>query len=64
MHSSNGADIDAEFEKAKEAFRTEFSSFEQDKEYEFTPWHHNLRLLWVYLYNDATPSGSHFTRNC
>ena len=43
--------ITPEFAEIKRCFASTFSAFNEGDDYEFTPWHSNLRMLWVYLYS-------------
>ena len=44
--------LDREFEQLKTRFNQSYPALEQDEDFEFTDWHSNLRMLWVYLYSD------------
>src|SRR6188474_1623023 len=43
--------IGDEWREIQEAFRSEFRAIPEGG-YEFPDWHHNIRMLWVYLYSD------------
>ena len=44
--------IDNEFRAVKSQFIAKFPALNLDDDFEFTDWHHNIRMLWVYLYSD------------
>ena len=44
--------LDREFSEIKTRFRDAYPTLKEGDDYEFTDWHNNLRMLWVYLYSD------------
>ena len=52
IHSGKEEELDKEYEIVCNRFREAFSNFEDEKDYELPEWHHNIRMLWVYIYNE------------
>lgn len=46
-------EIDHEFEQLKKSFAGLYANLKPNEDYEFTDWHDNIRMLWVYLYSDS-----------
>ena len=50
--ASDDSQIDSEFEQMKAQFTAKYPELDRDEHFEFTDWHSNIRMLWVYLYSD------------
>lgn len=44
--------IEKELERIQSTFANAYPQLKRNDDYEFPPWHHNLRLFWAYLYSD------------
>ena len=49
--ASDGDVLDREFGEIKTRFSEAYPTLKENNDYEFTDWHNNLRMLWVYLYS-------------
>lgn len=45
--------INEEYETAKRLFAQAFGNLKDGIDYELPDWHHNIRMLWVYVYSDS-----------
>ncbi len=54
LHAASDAEevVDREYADIRSKFATSFPCATHD-DYGFPEWHHNLRMLWVYLYSDV-----------
>ena len=53
LHAADNCEmIDREFEQLKKRFSATYPNLHVSIDFEFTDWHHNIRMLWVYLYSD------------
>ena len=44
--------IGLEYRQIQDSFQNAFPNLVLNDDFEFPDWHHNLRMLWVYLYSD------------
>ena len=44
--------IDTEFTQLQNVFSATFPNLDNGEDFEFTSWHNNIRMIWVYLYSD------------
>ena len=45
-------EIEPELERIQSQFSAQYPHLKADTDFEYPPWHHNLRLFWVYLHVD------------
>ena len=50
--SDDDNDIETELRQIQSQFSDLYPHLKEGSDFEFPPWHHNLRLFWVYLYAD------------
>jgi hypothetical protein len=59
-------EIEVEIRLLQDRFAKQFPRLTIRKDFEFPDWHHNIRLLWAYLYADEfyTPALIPFVQDC
>ena len=62
IHTVSNEDLDNEYELVCSRFKNEFSSFKEDEDYEIPEWHNNMRMLWVYIYNEKLYNSNFITK--